>query len=212
MMRIGAADASPILFLPPLFEELNRTRALIAAVMRRLAEAGFGCWLPDLPGSGESLLPLEYCTWQDWHAAARAAAEHVDRTTGRLPALASLRGGSLIDEGVPACCFWRFAPVEGASLARDLERSSLVAAGEQVGGMLDLAGYCMTEEMLDSLRQAVPRPLMPLRTLRLASDRADADAKVEGPALWRRSEPATSADLADALADDLCAWIAQCGS
>lgn len=30
LMRIGPPDAAPILFLPPLFEEMNRTRALIA--------------------------------------------------------------------------------------------------------------------------------------------------------------------------------------
>ena len=54
MMRIGAAEAPPILFVAPLFEEMNRTRALIVATMRRLAERGFGCWLPDLPGTGES--------------------------------------------------------------------------------------------------------------------------------------------------------------
>jgi pimeloyl-ACP methyl ester carboxylesterase len=53
MMRIGAAEASPILFVPPLFEEMNRTRALIAAMMRALAAEGHGCWLPDLPGTGE---------------------------------------------------------------------------------------------------------------------------------------------------------------
>ena len=57
-MRIGAADAPPILFVPPLFEEMNRTRALIAAIMRALAARGYGCWLPDLPGTGESLRAL----------------------------------------------------------------------------------------------------------------------------------------------------------
>ena len=54
LMRIGAGDAPPILFVPPLFEEMNRTRALIAASMRRLAAQGLGCWLPDLTGTGES--------------------------------------------------------------------------------------------------------------------------------------------------------------
>ena len=52
MMRIGRSEAPPILFVPPLFEEMNRTRALIAAMMRALSADGFGCWLPDLPGTG----------------------------------------------------------------------------------------------------------------------------------------------------------------
>ncbi len=49
-----AEDAPAILFVPPLFEEMNRTRALIVAVMRRLAKRGHGCWLLDLGGTGES--------------------------------------------------------------------------------------------------------------------------------------------------------------
>ena len=39
MMRVGP-DRPFILILPPLFEEMNRTRALIAGVMRSLAELG----------------------------------------------------------------------------------------------------------------------------------------------------------------------------
>ena len=50
------------------------------------------------------------------------------------------------------------------------------------------------------------RAVAPLRTVRLATDRAEADAKIEGPALWRRSEPGTSAALAEALAADLDEW------
>ncbi len=42
LMRIGREDAPAILIVPPLFEEMNRTRALIAAVMRRLARRGHG--------------------------------------------------------------------------------------------------------------------------------------------------------------------------
>ena len=60
-MRIGAAEAPPVLFVPPLFEEMNRTRALLAAVMRRLAARGHGCWLPDLSGTGESVRELGRC-------------------------------------------------------------------------------------------------------------------------------------------------------
>ncbi|MEA3065760.1 MAG: hypothetical protein QOJ27_2212, partial [Sphingomonadales bacterium] len=72
MMRIGTGPA--LLFLPPLFEEMNRTRALLAALMRRLAGEGYGCWLPDLPGTGESERPLEAVAWQDWRDAAGSAA------------------------------------------------------------------------------------------------------------------------------------------
>src|SRR5687768_8408820 len=97
-MRIGAADAPAILFVPPLFEEMNRTRALIAAIMRRLASMGHGCWLPDLSGTGESERPLEQVEWDDWRHDVTAASAHVAGKTGKPPLVASLRGGCLIDD------------------------------------------------------------------------------------------------------------------
>jgi len=45
---------------------------------------------------------------------------------------------------------------------------------------------------------------------RLSTDRAEADAKIEGPALWRRSEPGSSAELAEAIAADLQKWSGEC--
>jgi hypothetical protein len=59
-MRIGASDAPPILFVPPLLEEMNRTRALIVSVMRRLAAQGLGCWLPDLRAPAKALKTERY--------------------------------------------------------------------------------------------------------------------------------------------------------
>jgi pimeloyl-ACP methyl ester carboxylesterase len=199
MMRVGAADAPPILFVPPLFEELNRTRALIAAVMRGLAARGFACHLPDLPGTNESALPLESCRWEGWRGAVRAAAAALGR-----PAVVALRGGCLLDGAAEASCFYRFAPAEGVSLARDLARSGLVSAGGS-------AGYPLDDALSAALREAKLEPVAPLRVARLASDLADADAKLDGPALWRRSEPGNSPELADAISSDISEWIARCG-
>jgi pimeloyl-ACP methyl ester carboxylesterase len=199
MMRIGAAGAPAILFVPPLFEELNRTRALIAAVMRSLAARGFACHLPDLPGTNESVLPLESCRWEDWRAAVRAAAAALGR-----PAVVALRGGCLLDGAAEAPCFYRFAPAEGVSLARDLARSGLVSGGGS-------AGYPLDDALAAALREAKLEPLAPLRVARLASDLAEADAKLEGPALWRRSEPGISSELAEVIASDISEWVARCG-
>lgn len=209
LMRIGTPEARPVLFLPPLFEEMNRTRALLAATMRALAPRGYCCWLPDLPGSGESERALDAIGWEDWRDAVRDAAAAVALTAGRSVAVASLRGGALLDDAAEAACRWRFAPADGASLSRDLVRSSLVAPQDGAPG-LDLAGYRLGEALFDALAKAIPEPLEPLRVVRLASDRGEADFKLDGPALWRRSEPASSPALAAALADDLAAWIEQC--
>jgi hypothetical protein len=190
MMRIGSGPA--LLFLPPLFEEMNRTRALLASVMRALASDGYGCWLPDLPGTGESERALEDVSWDDWREAAAAAA----RTAGPVASVA-LRGGALLDGPVERR--WRFAPAAGASLARDLARAGLMSEG---GG-----GYAPAPALLDPLQSAEPAAGGEVRTLRLATDRAEADLKVEGPPLWRRAEPQTSPELAAAMASDISQWL-----
>ena len=202
LMAIGPSFAPPILFLPPLFEELNRTRALIAAIMRRLAARGHGCWLPDLPGTGESERPLEQVNWDSWRSAVTAAGEQLTRG-GRLPTTVAIRGGCLLDDLVPAACTWRFAPVAGASLVRDLNRAGLTSGGGS-------AGYAPSTLLLGPLERAEPQPCDPLRTVRLATDPAAADLKIEGPPLWRRAEPESSPQLADLLAADIIDWIDRC--
>ena len=72
------------------------------------------------------------------------------------------------------------------------------------------AGYRASEPLRAELEAAVPEPEVRLRTIRLASDRGEADAKIAGPALWRRSEPGFSAALADAAAADLAGWAKTC--
>ena len=205
MMRVGDPRTPPILFVPPLLEELNRTRALIAAVMRALALEGHCGWLPDLGGTSESVLPLEEVSWDDWRNDVTAAGEHVTEASGRQPLVASIRGGALLDDAGVGDCRWRFAPATGASLARDLDRASL-------GGGAEWAGYYLAQPALrEALAAAKPAEMAPLRTVRLATDAAPADARVEGPALWRRSEPGTSAGLAAALARDIGEWRRHCG-
>jgi hypothetical protein len=202
MMRIGAAEGRPILIVPPLFEEMNRTRALLAAMMRALAARGFGCCLPDLPGTGESERPLGEIVWEDWRAAVSEAADHAAAASGRAPLVAALRGGCLIDDAAEGAGHWRFAPANGASLVRDMERSGIAGTA--------WAGYDPSPSLRAEVQAAVPEPAARLRTVRLASDSADADGKIAGPALWRRSEPGSSQALADAAAADLAAWAKTC--
>ena len=204
MMRIGAADAPPILFVPPLFEEMNRMRAWLASVMRALAARGHGCWLPDLSGTGESETELETVHWDDWRHDVRSAAACVEKESGRAPLVASVRGGGLIDDAAAGIGWWRFAPVPGASLARDMVRAGLAG--------VEWAGYAPSAELRGRLEDATPIDQTPLRTVRLPSDAAVCDVKLSGPALWRRSEPGHSAELAVAAAADIAAWHATCAA
>jgi pimeloyl-ACP methyl ester carboxylesterase len=192
MMRIGSGPA--LLFLPPLFEEMNRTRALLATTMRALAVRGFECRLPDLPGTGESERALADIAWQDWREAAASAA-------GGAVACVSLRGGVLLDEAAPLR--WRFAPATGASLARDLARAGLMTEGS--------GGYAPSESLLAELAKAEPATDGRIRTLRLSTDRGEADHKLDGPPLWRRAEPRNSSELAEAMASDISQWMRSCG-
>jgi hypothetical protein len=195
MMRVGSGPA--LLFLPPLFEEMNRTRALLATTMRGLAARGFQCWLPDLPGTGESERALEDIGLQDWREAAEAALE-----AAGAGASVSLRGGALLDAAAPAR--WRFAPATGASLSRDLARAGLMTEG---GG-----GYAPSQALLGALAAAEPSSGDRVRTIRLATDRGEADLKLEGPPLWRRAEPQNSSELAEAMASDIATWARACGA
>ena len=203
-MRIGRADRAPILFVPPLFEEMNRTRALIAAAMRALAARGHGCWLPDLKGTGESETALAEVQWDDWRHDVRSAAAQVERESGKYPLVAAIRGGGLIDDLAAAIGWWRLSPVAGASLTRDMVRAGLAG--------VEWAGYSPSAELRGRLESAVPVDQQPVRVVRLKSDAAAADAKIAGPALWRRSEPGSSAELAESIAADIADWYATCAA
>lgn len=206
MMRVGDPRTPPILFVPPLFEELNRTRALIVATMRALAREGHCAWLPDLTGTSESLASLSEATWDEWRSDVRAASAHVAEAGGRAPLVASIRGGALLDDAAAGDCHWRFAPVSGASLARDLDRAAL-------GGGAEWAGYFdATPELRAALAAAEAAEVIHVRTVRLATDPGAADFKVEGPSLWRRSEPGKSGDLAASLAKDIAEWRRRCAA
>ncbi len=58
MLRFGPTNGPVMIVAPPLFEEANRTRAFVVTILRALAERGIASALPDLPGTGESLLDI----------------------------------------------------------------------------------------------------------------------------------------------------------
>ena len=203
-MRIGRPHAPAILFVPPLFEEMNRTRALIVATMRLVAKKGHCAWLLDLTGTGESERDLAAVRWDDWRHDVTSATAHIAEKA-KKPLIASLRGGALVDDGAAARGWWRFAPVDGAAVTRDMVRSGLA-------GGVEWAGYAPSDTLKAALATAAPARVAPVRTVRLATDRAEADARLEGPALWRRSEPGSSPALAEAIAAELGKWSRQCAS
>lgn len=203
-LRYGEDSARQIIIIEPLFEEANRCRQLITELMRQLHAKGIGTVLPDLPGTGESLTEIATVRLADWQAAMAAVCEVVAPV-----GIASLRGGALLDGGPGATPVWRFAPETGARIVRDLKRTQLTGSD---GTNSLFAGHRLSEAFLDELASATLATGAPVRTLRLESDAAEADANVVGGPLWRRAEPGEDNALAAQLAEDLCTWVQTCAA
>ena len=191
--------------MPALFDEANRMRRFTVEVMRRLDGAGVDSFLPDLPGCGESLQPLERQTPSIWRTALASAARHV-----RATHVLGIRGGSLmLPEGLPG---WRLAPVNGTSLLRQMLRARIIVAREagteetQAGLMeqglargLELAGYRLGPHFLAEFQSLTP-PVSP-GLVDIGQD------MLGGGGLWLRAEPDEDALQADALAAILAIGI-----
>jgi hypothetical protein len=218
ILRIAPDDTprATVLFVPPLFEEANRTRRTLVLAMRALARHGLAAVLPDLPGQNESLVPLAQTDVHRWQEALAEASATLDGPV----LMASLRGGALIDHRASAAAWWRLAPVGGASLLRTLMRAR-VAADREAGltsslGSLQaeaatapllLAGNLLSPAMMGQLGSAEVEPVAPLRTVTLGSG---ADA-IAGTPLWLRAEPGEDGAMAEAIAADIAAWSQTCG-
>lgn len=218
IFRIAPDDAprATVLFVPPLFEEANRTRRTLVLAMRALARLGLAAVLPDLPGQNESLVPLAQTDLGRWQASLAEVAATIDGPV----IIASLRGGALIDHRASAAAWWRLAPIGGASLLRTLMRARVAAdreAGltssldslqaEAAAAPLLLAGNLLSPAMMGQLGSAEVEPVAPLRTVTLGSG---VDA-IAGTPLWLRAEPGEDGAMAEAIAADIAAWSQTCG-
>jgi hypothetical protein len=206
----GANDERCILIIPPLFDEMNRVRRMLVQTMRELSGRRISSVLPDLPGTNESRAKLLDQDLDTWRAALSAAAAQVGATH-----VASLRGGTLIDDGISAP-HWRLAPVKGSNLLKAMLRTRI--AGDKEAGIvstreqliasaqhapLELAGNVLSPAMLASLDKAEP--------VLTGSVREVALDEIEGSALWLRAEPHEDQAMSSAIAAELDCWSAACG-
>jgi hypothetical protein len=187
-----------LLVLPALFDEGNKLRHFTAEVMRRLDGAGIDSFLPDLPGTNESLAPLADQSLGGWRLAAAEIAGHFSATH-----VLTIRGGAMLaPESLPG---WRYAPAAGSSLLRSLlrarilasreagrdeDREDLMTRGREAG--LELAGYRLGAQLLAGLADA------PLPDPGALTEIGQSD--LGGPGLWLRAEPDHDPGQADALA------------
>lgn len=218
LLRFGP-DTGPVVILAlPLFEEANRTRTFAVGLLRQLAERGIAGLLPDVPGQGESLVPVAGLSVPRMAEALTALTHHC-LGNGRRAYAVGIRSGALLDTLAPCSGRWYLAPQDSNSLLRDLHRTWRAAGndGNQAtmmagGSAIEIAGNVLSPDLFASLTAATPfdRSDTPRRVLRLSSDPAPADRHIDAAPLWRRAEPGDDPALAELLADDIAAWIAAC--
>lgn len=211
-LSFGGDSVRRILIIPPLFDEMNRMRRVLAVAMRDLAERGIRSVLIDLPGCNESLASLPEQSLDSWRNAVAACVDQLAMTH-----IASIRGGALVDDVLPESPHWRLASVKGTSLLKTMIRTRI--AGEKEAGNsiseaqllaeaetvpIELAGNVLSPDMVAQLAVAEPVALPQLTERKLGVD-------IVGSPLWLRAEPQDDAVLSANIADDLDRWSASCG-
>jgi len=193
---VDRARDKRLMIVPALFDEANRLRRLTVEVMRRLDGAGIDAFLPDFPGTNESLQPLDRQEPQDWVDAMGAAS----RLFGATHVL-GLRGGCLFTPtNLPTL---HYAPAKAAALLRQMLRARTLAAREAgreetrealmataLSDGIELTGHRLAAEFVRQFEPMVPVP---------EATRIDQET-LGGPGLWLRAEPGESRQQADALA------------
>ncbi len=214
VLAFGQPDWPTLLILEPFFEEANRTRQVLVQAMRILArEYRVASILPDLPGTGDSLVPTGDARWGDWGDAVAAAAALI-----RGPRyIASVRGGALLDQFASATARWRLQPVTGAALLRDMIRAKAISSGQKASGVTEQARKSTTELMGNAIHpslftalEAATPEAGSARVVRLDDGPEPADYRPAAVAVWRRSEPVCDPTLVSVIVDDLTSWLGQC--
>ncbi|WP_374593257.1 hypothetical protein [Sphingosinicella sp.] len=203
----GPETGPCVLFIPPLFEEMNRTRRLLADLGRALAASGIGSALADLPGTGDASGRPDVAAWR------QATAHLIETLAGRPLRVLAVRGGALLTDGSGSEGLYRVSPASsGAGLLREMMRAQAIADQEREGARVSpstyetrfahgetvaLTGYDVTPGLAANLNTlALPDAAVPLRV-----------STVEGPPVWRQAEPAPAPTFAAALAEDIAAWM-----
>ena len=197
-----------VLILQPLFEEANRMRRTLALMARTLDRQGVGVVMADLPGMGEHPLGANQVGISDIETASNLLCDALT-SQGRPVLVAGFRAACLFDSLPGASANWRFSPEPGDRLVRTLLRTEIPEESTEAHAFIN--GQLVSRAFLDDMaRLPLPNPAC-LRTLRLATDRAEADHHVEASPLWRHAEPGEDPALAELLAGDILNWAVTCG-
>ena len=204
-LAFGEGGRRRLLVLPAWFDVSNRLRHVTIEAMRALERLGVASVMPDLPGSNESLAPLDAQDLGTWRNAAAEAARQLGCTH-----VLAVRAAANIAPDLPG---WVWAPLAGKSALRAMVRARIIASKEagsaetsdllleqgKAGG-LDLAGYPLGHSMIAGLAEAeLPATdLVPVT-----------QADLGGPGLWLRAEPEHDPAQSEALARIIAVGMAE---
>ena len=216
-LSFASPSSRRVILVPPLFDEMNRMRKMMVDVMRSLHALEIGSFLPDLPGTNESLVALERVTLSDWRKAVQACTQQ-----HQISHIASFRGGALTVANMLSADHWIFSPVKGATILRTMLRTKIAADRESGSNTslaeltaraearpLELAGNIIGSELFAQLNAADVPDLENQRIVRLEADNKPGDGQVPGSALWLRAEPDDDTAMSAAIARDIASWIGQ---
>ena len=214
VLRRGDPDDPLVVFVQPLFEEMNRCRRFIGDIGDALAAQGISSALPDLPATGDhpGTGPFDM-------AECIAALTAFTGAQSQLCRLVALRGGALLVPSQLTPRTYALAPVSGGNrLLTDLVRAHAAGERERTGGSfaradadaawqrgetVSLAGYPVSAETAAALVGAsVP---MVDRVRRIGSG-AD---ELPAPPVWLQADPVRAPQTASAIADDIASWMAR---
>jgi exosortase A-associated hydrolase 2 len=205
-----------VLCLPPLGEELNRSRRACATTARALAQAGYTVLLVDLRGCGDSAGQLADTHWPDWLDDAEAGLQWLQQACPEhTPWLWTVRSGALLAQGLierqgvaRPLLLWQ-PQTDGEGFVRQwlrLHGAGALAAGDSAqvmaqarqawaeGRTVDIAGYAWPGPLMQALgqRRGAPPPGQgqPLVWLDIGpgpADRAASPVATQALSAWQQA-------------------------
>lgn len=160
-----------VLVLPPIAEEMNKARPMLAEQARALARAGLDVLLPDLHGTGDSEGEFGEATFEQWGRDLRTAHAWLAQLGYPKIHLWAVRGGalmlaSLVDLAGPDTELLLWQPVlNGRQMVTQLLRLRVAAEAARgsvqttdglrkvmrEAGRLEIAGYEFSRALIESI-------------------------------------------------------------
>lgn len=177
-VRIDKAHmpTSAVVLLPPFAEEMNKSRHLLSAVMRKLAANGFSCYMLDNYGTGDSEGDLDNATTATWRAdlqqlLATLAADGYSNVSFVAVRFGALQLFDLLNQAtlplpLEQIVFWQpifdiakfwqqFSRIKVAEIMASGSKSSQKELEQQLaaGQTIEIAGYPISPTFYHSLQQ-----------------------------------------------------------